>query len=187
MFLNVQKAKFVERVAAAPEWKLVHRQSDAVVLAMRTVYERAVRAVELATPWDQVGDRLEAARLDVDDLIPWGSVGAVALFDPWTRILGDLFLRMGRISSRRLPVFTKRRTIVAGIFDPVNQRALTWAERNAADLVVVHADVQRLAIRERSHHSDGWACADCGKHPAVDGEFPWSLGGRHFGRRDYPF
>lgn len=146
--LEILKAKFVDRVAAAPEWKLVHRQSDAIVPAMRTVYERAVRAVELATPWDDVEVRLEAARVDVDDLIPWGSVGAMALFDPWTRLLGPLFMRMGRISSRRLPVFTKRRTIIAGIFDEANQRAVTWAERNAADLVVAHADVQRLAIRE---------------------------------------
>ena len=146
--LDVEKAKFVDREAAAPEWKLVHRQSDAAVPAMRTVYERAVRAVELATPWDEVLARLEAARLDVDDLVPWGSVGSMALFDPWTRLLGPLFMRMGRITSRRLPVFTKQRNIVAGIFDEANPRAVTWAERNAAELVVVHTDVQRIAIRE---------------------------------------
>ena len=34
--------------------------------------------------------------------------------------------------------------------------------------------------------SDGWTAGDRGHHPAVDGEFPWSLGGRYIGRRDDP-
>lgn len=143
----VQKAKFVDREAAEPEWKLVHRQADATVPPMRAVYERAVRAVERATRWDLVEARLEAARLDVDDLVPWGSVGAMALFDPWSRLLGDLFAKMGTISSRRLPVF-KARTLVAGIFDRAHPRAVSWAERNSADLVVAHTAEQRLAVRE---------------------------------------
>lgn len=143
---SVLKARFVDREAAAPEWQLIHRQADAVVPILRTVFVRAVRAVERETRWEEITVRLDAGRLDIEDLVPWGSIGAMALFEPFTEILGRLFARVGTLSVRRLPVFTKQ--FQAGVFQPGHTRARRWAEGHAADLIVQITDEQRVALRQ---------------------------------------
>lgn len=151
----VEKAKFVDVDAPSADWRLVHRQSDAAVPVVRTAFNRAVRAVSLATPWDEVEELLASGNLDVERLIPWDSVGADALMDPFTRIFQITFARTARLAARQLQPFVVankqarlvNKQIVQAVFEEGHPRASRWAAANAAERVVEVTAQTRLAIR----------------------------------------
>lgn len=148
----VFKAKFVDVVPPSPEWQLIHRQADAMIPVLRATFMRAVRAVGLATPWDEIEELLASGFLDVGRLVPWNAVGSDALMDPLTRIFQMVFARSGRLSARQLQPrlidgsFRIRKQLEA-VFVEGHPRASTWAQRNAAERVVEIEAGTALAIR----------------------------------------
>lgn len=156
--MNVSKAKFVDEAPPSEEWRRIHRIADGMVPTVRTAFVRAVQAVDRATPWGEIEDRLVVGRLDVEDMIPWHSVGTDALMDPFTRIFQQTFERAGRLVARglelekRSPVIILRRfpfvkQIIGAVFEPGHPRAASWAGRNAAERVVEINNATLLAIR----------------------------------------
>ncbi|KKN61698.1 hypothetical protein LCGC14_0519140 [marine sediment metagenome] len=149
----IAKAKFVDVDAPSADWRLVHRQSDAMVPAVRSVFERAVRAVSLATPWDDVEERLASGNLEIERLIPWDSVGVDALMNPLTNLFQMTFARTGQLAARQLqPLIGKRATRlifkqVGAVFEVGHPRASRWAGGNAAELVVEVTEQTKLGIR----------------------------------------
>ncbi len=148
--LIVSKAKFVDVEAPSAEWRLIHRQADRLVPVVRTAFVRAVEAVARATPWEDITARLTAGRLDVEDLVPWNSVGIDALMNPFTRIFQQGFERTGQLVARQLQLhkrYSLTKQVVRAVFEPGQPRAAQWAGSNAAARVVEINDETLAGIR----------------------------------------
>lgn len=141
------KARFVEREAAEPTWKAIHRAADANVGLLAATFPASVAflrenvnqaEVLLALKRNNPGTAIAA--------FPW---------DEWARLFDRLVtpriletMRAGGEAAGRVTTIEKQRTTLQGVFDLMNPRAQRIAAMIAASAVTSVSAATMQAMRD---------------------------------------
>lgn len=142
-----RKARFVEREAAEPEWKAIHRAADRNVGLVAATFPASIKFLRENVNRAEVLVSLQRNNPGMAiAAFPWDEWAA--FFDRLVTPLLAETMRAGGVAAARVTVVRKQHRTLTGDFDLMNPRAQRHAATSAARLVTGISAATMQAMRD---------------------------------------